>query len=61
MMIWKGQVVFILYHKLVRYLFYCIVLSPPKASQNGKNHFPVGWGGGFSPPEPPSPPIRALP
>ena len=37
----RGRVVFILYHKLVRNLFHCIVLSLPKASQNGKNHPPA--------------------
>ena len=24
---WEGHVVFILYHKYLRYLFYCIILS----------------------------------
>ena len=59
MMNWKGRVVFILYHKLVRYLFYCIVLSPPKESQNGKNRFPAG-AGCFAPPSTPLPQGLAL-
>ena len=46
MMKWKGQVVLIFYHKLVGYLFYCIVLSPPKASQNGKYRLGGGGRGG---------------